>query len=227
MAGSGGPRQHDAGLGGAERRRACVRAGARVLLARRDRRGLRRGPRDRQPVAAPLGHEARREGPRRPVPKARSGAPPHLVAAVGTPAHPDGGRHRGLRCRRNDVRVRDVHPGPATDRSGADVRDRRGDDPHGPGGSHRDCDSVSRRASQRLEGGWGTGAPQRCPVLARLRPGGGARGRGQPAPTRTHVQWTTRPRCRATSREGGDSRRPSSCHPNSGPCGRTSPTTPA
>ena len=54
----------------------------RVLHARRDRRGVRRRPRRRQPDAAALGDEAGRARPARPVPGAGAGAPADLAAAV-------------------------------------------------------------------------------------------------------------------------------------------------
>ena len=65
MAAGRRPRQHDARPRRAHRRRARVPAGAAVLHAGRDRRGVRRRPRHRQPDAAAHGDEAGRPRPAR------------------------------------------------------------------------------------------------------------------------------------------------------------------
>ena len=104
VAPGGRPRQHDAGPRGAHRRRARVRAGAAVLHARRDRRGVRRRPRRRQPDAAAHGDEAGRPRPGGPVPRARAAATPDLAAALERQA---GGADPGPRRRRPARRLAD------------------------------------------------------------------------------------------------------------------------
>ena len=87
VAGGDRPRQHDARPRRAHRSRPGLRAGPAVLHRGRDRRGVRRRPGHRQPVAAAGGPQERRPGPPRPVPGPRPGAPSDLAPAVVGPAH--------------------------------------------------------------------------------------------------------------------------------------------
>ena len=147
------PRQHDAGARGAHRRRARVRARAAVLHARRDRRGVRRRARCREPDAAAHGHEAGRARPAGAVPGARARAAADLAAAVEPAAH----RARGVRGRRACSSA--CRPAPACFTPAhdlgvdgtPDVRHRQPDDPR----ARSRCPSAApgARASRRSRPG--------------------------------------------------------------------------
>src|SRR4029453_12633016 len=98
VAAGGRPRQHDARPRPAQRRRARLRPRAPLLLRGRDRRGVRRGARRRQPDPAPQQPQAGRTRPPRRVPadgaRARAGLDPALERT--TRAAHDRGAVRGL-----------------------------------------------------------------------------------------------------------------------------------
>ena len=104
-------------------------AGPRLLHPRRDRRGVRRRPRHRQPDAAAGDAQEGRSRPRRPVPPPRPSTPTDLAATLGTAPH----RPRARPARRpapvRPERVRDVHSPPncrSTTLGGPDgIRPRR------------------------------------------------------------------------------------------------------
>ena len=103
VAPGGRPRQHDAGARGPERSGAGLRAGPAVLHPRRHRRGVRRGPRGRQPEPAADDDEARRSRPDR-TSSARS--PPSVARSPSSGGASAGSSSRSRWSRRSGWRSR-------------------------------------------------------------------------------------------------------------------------
>ena len=152
VAAGGRPGQHDAGPGGAHRRRAGLPAGAGRTSP--PTRSPRRSPRRAASPARPQLRTLMKRDGRDLVAQFRALAPPRgadLVAAVGSSADPPGRRAAGRRVPRPARRVLVVHAGRVGDRRRAGVRHRRRDDPDGPGGA---VGRLPCHASTSFPAGW-------------------------------------------------------------------------
>ena len=127
--------------------RSRLRPSADVLQPGRDRRGVRRSTRRRQPVAAAIGAQARRARSGRRVPTARPCPGSDLTAALGTTPRRAGRCDRGLRRDRRHQRGVDGRSRRAPDDRHPDVRHEQHHDPHGAGSPERRTPS---RASMRF-----------------------------------------------------------------------------
>ena len=132
-----------------------------VFTARRDRRGVRRRTRHRQPDPAADGVEGRRSRPARPLPGAGAAAPADPPAALGRAASRPGGRRRPRAARLGPRCLRDVHARrPAAERH-ADVWHDRRARPRRAGRADRRDRAVPRQPAGRLGGHRRAGAQRR------------------------------------------------------------------
>ena len=191
-----------------------------LLHARRDRRGVRRRARRRQPDAAAHGDEAGRPRPARPVPRAGARRDGRSRSSAGARSG-SCSRPRSSSCavvRRARWSANLLSPAhDLGDRRHADCGTGNADDPHGPVGAVGDVGAVrrvpprrlgARRRADRATAADGSGS---TPTAAAT-----ARSRRRCCPPDELPRRAARPRCRATRPACAASSGPSSSRPSCG-----------